>query len=344
MAGPPLLHDDRGDPGVVRAGLEQRADGVAQHLAGDVVEVGLEEHHGLAGDRCGCPIHLGVAEHHLGEVRTAVDLPGPGPEAGGGDGEGRQRPPGADQACEQRRARGGGELDRHVDAAGGGSPEQLDHGRRRVGDGAVRGADHAEAGGDRAGRDVVDVEHLERGTRADDVDDGVEATDLVEVHLARGLAVQPPLGFGEHPEDGLGPLAHTGWQPGLLEQAVDVRGGADHRRLADADVHLRAADAAAQHRLGVELPAGHGEPGDDGAHLVEVGPRVDERAEGHVAGDAREAVEPGRGHGAATGRSGSLGTTWPLGAGRASGRSPWPVRGAARRRAPRRSRCRCRPR
>ena len=46
---PALLHDDGGDPGVVGAGLEQRADGVGQRLAGGVVDVDLEQHDGLAG-------------------------------------------------------------------------------------------------------------------------------------------------------------------------------------------------------------------------------------------------------------------------------------------------------
>ena len=46
-------------------------------------------------------------------------------------------------------ARGGGELQRQVDAVGGGATKEVDHGRRRVGDDAVRGADHAEAHGHR---------------------------------------------------------------------------------------------------------------------------------------------------------------------------------------------------
>ena len=63
------------------------------------------------------------------------------------------------------------------------------------------------------------------------------------------------------------------------------------------------------------------------AHLVEVGAGVDERAEGHVAGDAGEAVEPGD----VASRERRI----------AIGRAP--CTGAARRR-PRRSRCRCRRR
>ena len=39
----------------------------------------------------------------------------------------------------------------------------------------------------------------------------------------------------------------------------------------------------------------HREAAEQGAHLVDVGARVDQGTEGHVAGDAREAVEPGDG-------------------------------------------------
>src|SRR3546814_6258790 len=50
---PALLHEDRGDPRVVGPGRHQRADGVGEGLAGGVVDVGLQEHHGMAGsERC----------------------------------------------------------------------------------------------------------------------------------------------------------------------------------------------------------------------------------------------------------------------------------------------------
>ena len=71
------------------------------------------------------------------------------------------------------------------------------------------------------------------------------------------------------------------------------RGGAHDRGLVGVDVRLGGGDAAAEHRLGLEPPAVHGQPLDHRAHLVDVGAGVDQRAERHVAGDAGEAVEPG---------------------------------------------------
>ena len=52
--------------------------------------------------------------------------------------------------------------------------------------------------------------------------------------------------------------------------------------------------------LHLEAPALDREPAEEGRHLVDVGAGVEQRTEGHVAGDAGEGVEPGDGgHGRA---------------------------------------------
>ena len=56
--------------------------------------------------------------------------------------------------------------------------------------------------------DLVDAEHLERGGRPDDVDDGVVPADLVEVHLVDRAAVQGGFDRGQLVEDGLGARRH----------------------------------------------------------------------------------------------------------------------------------------
>ena len=58
---------------------------------------------------------------------------------------------------------------------------------------------------------------------------------------------------------------------------------------------VRRADTAALHRFGVEGPSADGDASAQLTHFVEVGARVDEAAERHVAGDPAEAVEPGDG-------------------------------------------------
>ena len=56
--------------------------------------------------------------------------------------------------------------------------------------------------------DLVDAEDLERGDRADDVDDGVVPAHLVEVHLVDRAPVQRRFHLGQPAEDGQRPLGH----------------------------------------------------------------------------------------------------------------------------------------
>ena len=154
------------------------------------------------------------------------------------------------------------------------------------------GPDHARAGDDHRGVERVDLEHLEGGARADDVDDGVEATDLVEVDLLRRTPVEAALGLGQRAEHRQRSPPDPLRQTGLLDQRRDVRRRAHDRRLLHVHVGLGGRDAAAQHRLGLEAPAPHREPLDHRAHLVDVGPRVEQRPQRHVPGDPGEAVEP----------------------------------------------------
>ena len=51
-------------------------------------------------------------------------------------------------------------------------------------------------------------------------------------------------------------------------------------------------DATADTVFELQVPAGKVQPIEEGAHLIDIGSRVDEGAEGHVAGDAGETVEP----------------------------------------------------
>ena len=63
--------------------------------------------------------------------------------------------------------------------------------------------------------------------------------------------------------------------------------------VAPGDDHPRTGDAAAHALFDPQVPARKGKPVEQPADLVDVGAGVDERAEGHVTGDAGEAVEPG---------------------------------------------------
>ena len=152
---------------------------------------------------------------------------------------------------------------------------------------------HAQAGGDGAGEHCVDIQEFEGDARAHDVDDGVDAADLVKVDGRRIAAVHAALDLGEDGESGQRPITDAVRKSGLLDQALDVGVGAHDRRLVGGDVNLGAGDAAALHGLGVDVPPTQRETHEVAHDLVEVGAGVDERTEGHVAGDPGEAVEPG---------------------------------------------------
>ena len=268
------------------------ADGVGHHLAGGVVDVGLQEDHGLARR----PAFDRIPQHDLGDVGAVVQLAGAGPEATRSHDHRRQVAPAHDGGGQEGGPRGRGRLERNVDAVAGRPLEQLDHGRGGRGQEAVGRPVHPGARGHRAGEDLLDAEDVQGGAGPDDVDDGVEAAHLVEVDLARRAAMELALGLGQAVEGGQGQLLDPVRQAGLHDQAGDVRRRAHDRRLLGMDVDLGGGDATAQHGLGLDRPAAHGQELADVSDLVEVRSGVDEGAEGHVARNAGEAVEPGDRH------------------------------------------------
>ena len=172
-------------------------------------------------------------------------------------------------------------------------------------------------------RHLVDAEHLERGGRPDDVDDGVVPTDLVEVHLVDGAAVQGGLDRGQRAEDRQGPRRDPGGQGGSSMRAAIT----PWVRTTTSSPPTRARVQAMPPRMpssNSRCQPGRARRSSSARTSSTSAPGVDERAQGHVARDAGEAVEPGH----------------------ASRRpSPCCVTGAAGRwRRPPRSRCRCRRR
>ena len=81
---------------------------------------------------------------------------------------------------------------------------------------------------------------------------------------------------GERVEGGQRAVPHAVGKPRLFDQAGDVPRGADDRALLGVHDDVRRADAAAQDRLGLELPPADRDAAADLAHLVEVGAGVDE--------------------------------------------------------------------
>ena len=187
--GPALLHGDRAHPGVECPGLERRGHGEAQLLAGDVVQVRLEEECTLA-----------CADRSAGSARrpmtTCVQLgrssisPAPPPNPDDATVMSGRGPKVVARAASNAAPVGVVSSMETVAPVGRNALEQSDRRRRGVGQPAVCTAHHAGSGGDRRGAHLVDAEHLESGSGPDHVDDRVVPADLVEVDLVDRAAVQ----------------------------------------------------------------------------------------------------------------------------------------------------------
>jgi hypothetical protein len=123
---------------------------------------------------------------------------------------------------------------------------------------------------------VVDAEHLECGAGADDVDDGVDPADLVEVDLVRRPAVQAALGLGEGLEHGRCTLLDPLGEAGLGDEALDVR--AVRTTVESVACTCTLVPAMPPRSTGSASSGQSVTGGGRGApHLVEVGAGVDER-------------------------------------------------------------------
>ena len=164
-------------------------------------------------------------------------------------------------------------------------------------------------------------EQLERGARPDDVDDGVERADLVEVDLVgaatpwsrpsprpggrrrRGRGRGPGRAGRRRPSERADRRRTVRWWSGSSGAWHDGAGGPQARPLDG---------------LGSERPSRrHRQAGDSVPDLVDVGAGVEQGAERHVPGDAGEAVEPGERARRRSGPAGPLVAHAGDGAGRA---------------------------
>jgi hypothetical protein len=139
--------------------------------------------------------------------------------------------------------------------------------------------------------DAVDAEVLQQNRRATDVDERVDAAELVKVDIIDGNAVYGRLGLGQAVEDCKGTRQRTCLEACLLDQRAHGAPGSRRRvrRRLDPDVErgdpvpLRPLDGDLD-RAEAQLPGERLQPG-----LVGTG--VKQRREQHVARDPADAVE-----------------------------------------------------
>ncbi len=308
VPGPPLLHDHGGQPGVVGARLEQGGHGMGQLLAGGVVDVGLEQGHGWpasASGRPGAGIRSRSRRRPPGSTRTPITtwvqlgsssssrVPAPKPWpltliAGIGPEAGRQR---GQQGGPGR----GGQLHRDVAALGGHALEQRHHRRRRVGQHAVGGADHARcpvATGLARTSSTPSTSRAAHGARPRRR--WRRAPDLVEVDLVDRPAVQAASTSARAAKVA---RARRATRSGSRASSTSPTMWAWVRTTTVSCTVTTACVAAMPPRStgSASRPQPpNGQPLQQREHLVEVGAGVEQAAEGHVPGDAGEAVEPGR--------------------------------------------------
>ena len=153
------------------------------------------------------------------------------------------------------RAGGGDELEVEAAVVGGEAGETLDRRGRGEREATVAGVDEAAAHGERRD-DEIGADVLEGGGAADDVDDGVDGADLVEVDVVDGHAVHLRFRAGEPLEGGKGAGEDWFGELGGAEQLADLAPGALRLGGVDVDVEVGRDDAALHLGAEVEVEAG----------------------------------------------------------------------------------------
>ncbi len=158
----------------------------------------------------------------------------------------------------------------------------------------MRRLHHSATNIERRRHDAVGAEPLQGVHGADDVDDGVEGADFMEVDLLDRHVVNRGLGFRQALEQCLRAIASGRRQCRLVDQLEDPGEVPMRMRIGPAvfaDDKLRRRDPRPEHALRADLVAGDGEASERGLQPVERQAGVEQRAEHHVARDAGEAVE-----------------------------------------------------
>ena len=137
VSGSALLHDDRCEPGVMSARIEQRINGIGQRFAGDIVNVCLEQHDRLTLDRWQIRTRT---DHDTREIRSIAKVGCACTETSRRDGHGRHWTPLHNVRGQQRCAGWCGEFARNVEAVGRRIGQQRNDCRNRNRQHTVRSA------------------------------------------------------------------------------------------------------------------------------------------------------------------------------------------------------------
>jgi len=221
VAGAALLHDDRHDPRIVGALLEQTADRVREHLGGDIVDVRL--------DKCRvdqCAVRTTVDEyrrHDVGMSRRISPAGAAGCRSHATIGD-------LTPLCCQRRQKGGARrgarLTFVVEMAHGAAVQQRQRRRGRERQHPVGSLDGSVAKPDRCNDDAADRtvrsnDGVEEQPNTDDVDDRVDGADFVKVHVVDVDTMLSCLDIAEAAEAAAGAIGDLVGQVDLSQETID---------------------------------------------------------------------------------------------------------------------------
>ena len=289
---PPFLHHDRRQPSILSSGREQSLEDVGVELGVQVVEVRFQDQFGPGRSGGGQDGRIPVLlpdQHteHVGEVQ---------PRAAGSVADlfhahARQLAEPFHERREDRRAGGRDQFHGHVARIHGRAPEQLHNGRRGDRQRPVLALHHAESGRHRRCKHPVDAERRQREGGSHDVDDRIHGANLMERHLLELATMHHRLRFGEASEDPMGHRLRVERHLCQIEKRPDARVRSDQADGRGPDAHLGRAQPAALDLLDVQVERLDRPAHEAGSDGLQVGPGVDQRAEGDVSGDPGDAVE-----------------------------------------------------
>ena len=312
-AGPALLHQDRDEPRVRRAGRQQAGQHPRPEPRVQVVDIRLENDapRGRLGRRAAASAG---ADQHPGHVRPAGGVAAAGTARrtarSVSDGRSSQRLGAARSPAPSRSGWSARRSPRPDPPAAG----QLDDRRHRHRRSAVRRAHLVpEPTATSAGAEPSSIaEVVQRRADADDVGDGVQRPDLVEVHVLGRDAVHPGLGGGQPGEHraapGPAPVRRGAAARAASRIVRQVRCGGSSTRTSTSTLVARS--PARVTACGASRTAPGTTASTARCTVPQVRAGVDQGAEQHVAGDAGGGVDPGvpsRRHRARCAGAGDLG-------------------------------------
>jgi len=145
---------------------------------------------------------------------------------------------------------------------------------------------------DGAGK-FVNAEKFETDGGADDIEDGVDRSDFVEMDLVYRDLVDFGFGFGEAGENFSGTIGGAGGEGSISDALEDDREVAMMVVFAGVDFDVGGEEGSPLDFFGGDGPVFEAEFAEFGFDGAEGGTGVDQGAEDHIAADAGEAVEIG---------------------------------------------------